>query len=95
MTPPPLNLLCVRVRARLHVRGDGRRQMACHPVLLCSLGAADLFPHQLLFRRAALTREVPGDEHGGQDGALRITKGEPGVKRGSVHTCTRIELPQI
>lgn len=48
--------------------------MACHPVLLCSLGAADMFPHQLLFRRAALTREVPGDEHGGQDGALRIKK---------------------
>lgn len=71
VTPPPLNLLCVRVRVRLHVRRDGRRQMACHPVL-CSLGDADMFPHQLLFRRAALTREVPGDEHGGQDGALRI-----------------------
>lgn len=45
--------------------------MACHPVLRLSAGAADTFPHQLLFRRAALTREVPGDEHGGQDGALR------------------------
>lgn len=72
VTPPPLNLLCARVRARLHVRRDGRRQMACHPVLLCSLRAADMFPHHLLFCRVALTREVPGDEHGGQDGALQI-----------------------
>lgn len=66
--------------------------MACHPVLLCSLGAADMFPQQLLFFRAALTREVPGDQHGGQDGALQIKKDE--CQTGSVRT-SRITLAQI
>lgn len=66
--------------------------MACHPVLLCSLGAADMFPQQLLFCRAALTRKVPGDEHGGQDGALQIKKDECQMWR--VHT-SRLKLPQI
>lgn len=36
-SPPPLSLLCVGARARLHARSHSGRQMACHPVLLCSL----------------------------------------------------------
>jgi len=71
LTLPPINLLCVCVCVCVCVRRDGRRQMGCHPVLPSSPAqGADMFPRLSSSQQAALTREVPGDEHGGQNGAL-------------------------
>lgn len=52
---------------------------------------ADMFPRVSSFQRAALTREVPGDEHGGQNGSLRMKRRRRGWRRACrCHVCLRI-----
>ncbi len=75
----PAVCVCVCLCVCVYVWRDGRRQMACHPVLLSSPAqGADMFPPLSSFQQDALTREVPGDEHGGQNGALRRRGGRRG-----------------
>lgn len=83
--------VCARVCVKRWQRTDGMSSVFLSSPL--HTRGSDMFLSTVSVR-GALTGEVPGDEHGGQNGTLRTKKAKTEVKGGNHLMCHEVTLSQ-